>query len=205
MPLTPQLAKATFNQDLHAAAGNDFSIFGDILQIVQPAAILETGFFKGGSACLLLYLSGSANLTSIDPMRDPGGATHQGDIGNVAVLQSLFPGRFTFLHKSSAHVRNDLAGQHFDLFNIDGDHTEAGITNDLQLAASLSIPWIILDDFNGPVVEVYQKQFAADYFPVKIYRRDDHHQGQPILRVLMRRREPSLVAVPHGLAVRVVS
>ncbi len=185
--MTPLLFKAIFDQALTPTAGNDFAIFTDVIQLVQPQRILETGFFRGGSAALLLHLS-QAHVTSVDPMVDPLGAFHEGRIENVDILKEWFPGRFTFLQKSSSDVRPDLAGQQFDLFNLDGDHRPTGIVNDFQLALDLDIPWLLVDDFLTPVSDVYWSQFADRYEIVKTYARDDRHNGFPIPRALMHRK-----------------
>lgn len=184
--MTPLLFQTIFEQSLTPTAGNDFAIFSDVIQRVQPKRILETGFFRGGSAALLLHLS-QAHVTSVDPMVDPLGAFHEGKIEHVAVLGEWFPGRFTFLRKSSSDVRPDLAGQSFDLFNIDGDHRESGIVNDFQLALDLDIPWLVVDDFHLDVSRIYWQRFADRYEIVKTYGRDDRHNGYPIPRALMRR------------------
>ncbi len=186
--MTPLLFKTIFEQSLTPTAGNDFAIFTDVIKLVQPSAILETGFFRGGSAALLLHLS-QATLTSVDPMADPLGAFHEGKIEHVDVLKEWFPGRFTFHKISSADpvLWAVLKGQRFDLFNIDGDHRIAGIVNDFQLALDLEIPWLLVDDFHLDVSSVYWDRFADRYEIVKSYGRDDRYLGNPIPRALMRR------------------
>lgn len=185
-------AKDTFGVDLFLTAGNDYCIFSDVIQIVEPTNVLESGFFKGGSAFMLLHLS-KANMTSVDPMLPTDGEpTHQGNFDNVGILHEIFRHRFTFLKKSSFDVRGDLAGQRFDLFNIDGNHHLDGIRNDFQLAIDLNIPWLLVDDFLFDVDQVYRDEFAHEFFPVKIYPRDDKCMGIPIPRVLLKRRNPAL-------------
>lgn len=190
-------AKETFGVDLAFTTGNDYHIFSDVLQIVAPKRILETGFFKGGSAFMFLHLS-TAHVTSVDPMVPTNGEPiHHGSLDNVGILQEVFRGRFAFLQKSSFDVRGDLAGQSFDLFNIDGDHHSEGIHNDFQLAVDLNIPWLLVDDFLLNVSDVYRDHFLKDYFPVKIYQRDDQFNGVPIPRALLRRRNPAMPHLPY--------
>lgn len=175
---------------------NDAVFFADTLQLVQPKNILETGFFQGMSSFMNLWLS-NAHVTSVDPMANLYDPTvkHDGKLENVIKLQNAFPGRFTFLQKDSRDVRPDLAGQQFDLFFIDGDHWDTGIRNDFQLAIDLDIPWVLVDDFVTNVLDIYQKEFANEFLPVRIYPRKDLFQGQPIPIVLMRR-------INHKISVR---
>lgn len=194
IPAYHTFIRETFGVELTPTQGNDYSIFTDVIQIVNPKRILETGFFKGASAFMLLHLS-TAHLTSVDPMIPTNGTDkHDGSLENADVLSEMFRGRFSFMRVSSLDVRPHLVGQQFDLFNIDGDHLDAGIINDFQLAIDLNIPWIIVDDFILNVRDVYLKQFAGEFVPVRTYARDDKHEGTPIPRVLMRRRNPAL---PH--------
>lgn len=167
---------------------NDAALLADALQIVQPRNILETGFFMGASSSMWLHLS-DATLTSVDPMvnlYDPS-VKHDGRPENAEKLKNHFPGRFTFLQKDSRVVRPDLAGQKFDLMFIDGDHWDTGIRNDFQLAIDLDIPWVLVDDFVTNVLDIYQKEFRNEFFPVRIYPRKDLFQDQPIPIILLRR------------------
>jgi hypothetical protein len=182
---------------------NDALFLADTLQIVQPKNILETGFFQGSSSACWLHLS-DATLTSVDPMvnlYDPA-VKHDGKLENAEKLKNHFPGRFTFLQKDSRIVRPDLAGQKFDLFFIDGDHLDTGIRNDFQLAIDLNIPWVLVDDFVTNVLDIYQKEFTSEFFPVRIYPRKDLFQGQPIPIVLLKRFNHKISARLGGADVR---
>lgn len=182
---------------------NDAVFLADALQIVQPRNILETGFFMGASSSMWLHLS-DATLTSVDPMvnlYDPA-VKHDGRPENVNKLKVQFPGRFTFLQKDSRAVRPDLTGQQFDLMFIDGDHWDTGIRNDFQLAIDLDIPWVLVDDFVTNVLDIYQKEFISEFFPVRIYPRKDLFQGKPIPIVLLRRFNHKISARLGGADVR---
>lgn len=182
---------------------NDAVFLADTLQIIQPKNILETGFFMGASSSMWLHLS-DATLTSVDPMvnlYDPS-VKHDGRPENVNKLKIQFPGRFTFLQKDSREVRPDLVGQKFDLFFIDGDHLDTGIRNDLQLAIDLDIPWVLVDDFVTNVLDIYQKEFANEFFPVRVYPRKDLFQGQPIPIILLRRFNHKISARLGGVDTR---
>jgi Methyltransferase domain len=167
---------------------NDAAFFADALQIVQPTSILETGFFQGSSSAQFLHLS-DAHVTSVDPMVNlyDSAVKHDGKPENAEKLKARFPGRFTFLQKDSREVRPDLKNQKFDLMFIDGDHWDTGVRNDFQLAIDLDIPWVLVDDFVTNVLDIYQKEFAHEFLPVRIYPRKDLFEGQPIPIVLLRR------------------
>jgi hypothetical protein len=146
-------------------------VFSDVLDIVRPKSILEIGFFRGGSASLWLTMS-EANLLSVDPINDTATtdfliSTNQQrliepcDDQFVAVQSILenFPNRFSFIQKRSlqAALDGDLSNKKFDLMFCDGDHWESGVTIDLNIALSLKIPYILLDDFQTGVTEAFLK------------------------------------------------
>lgn len=183
--------------------GNDAPFLADTLQIVRPSNILEIGYFSGGSAAMFLHL-GDSRLTSVDPMVDLMNPTAEfcGSLESVDRLKTAFPDRFSFIQKDSKLVRPDLAGQRFDLAFIDGDHSEAGVRNDFQLAIDLGIQWILVDDFVTSVNYVYQNEFKSQFMPVRVYPRRDQFMGQPIPIVLLRRVDPKISARLSGDALR---
>jgi len=167
---------------------NESDFFIDVISITQPTNILETGFFRGASAFLNLYLS-KAKLTSVDPMVNlyDSSAKHDGLLENVQKLKDHFGAdRFTFIQKDSRVIRPDIAGQHFDLMFIDGDHLDSGIRNDLQLALDMNIKWVLVDDFVTNVKTVYGDEFYDKFDIVKVYPRVAMFMGKPIPIVLMR-------------------
>lgn len=160
-------------------------VFLDVINIVEPNNILETGFFCGMSSFLWLYHS-KANVTSIDPMVDTPSEKYLKNINQEHLIEDATPKfnglntikktfgcRFNFIQKYSSDVfkNNLLDGQKFDLFFIDGDHWEDGIRTDLQIALKLKIPWILLDDFNRDVEKVFLNEFQKYYlYPIRVYR-----------------------------------
>lgn len=168
---------------------DDEAVFlADTLNIVQPKNILETGFFAGASAFMWLYLS-NAKVTSVDPMvnlYDPK-EVHTGRIENVDKLKAAFPNRFSFIQKDSRLIRDDIRGQKFDLFFIDGDHLESGIINDFSIALEMGIEWVLVDDFVTSVESVYNQHFKNYYLPpIRVYPRKAQFQGKPIPMTLLR-------------------
>lgn len=165
----------------------DAWIFQDVIDIVKPNEILETGFFQGLSSLIFLYFS-HANVTSVDPMINlyQPWVKHDGKIENVQKLKDAFPNRFAFYQKSSSVVRPDLVNKKFDLFFVDGDHWPDGITNDLQMALDLRIPYILVDDFVTDVERVYNEKFNHSFEEIKRYDRCDFFMGKPIPMVLFK-------------------
>ena len=161
----------------------DWNIFKDVIYTVAPQRIIESGFFQGGSALAWLYLS-DAILTSIDPMH---GSDNK--IQNVAKLTNLFPQRFIFLEKESRHTRPDLSsGNPIDLFFVDGDHSMSGAIEDFNLALDLNIKWLLVDDWDGDVINAYNQVWRPYGDIIKIYPRSDMHNGNPIHMALCKKR-----------------
>lgn len=170
----------------HSSWEDESDFFRDVLEITRPESILETGCYAGASTFMLLQLSGRAKVTSVDPMDlNPG---FEGHPWVVDKLKGHFGDRFTFLKKDSRDVRGDLAGQRFDLFYVDGDHTETGIRNDFQLALDLEIPWLFVDDLVTEVAKVYVTEFQQHYDLFRLYPRKHQFQGRSIPMGLMRRK-----------------
>lgn len=161
---------------------NEAVFIKDTIDIVKPKNIFEIGFFCGASAFMWLELS-KAKLTSVDPMEnlyDPN-TKHHGLIENVQKLKDHFGAdRFTFIQKDSKVVLPDIKDEKFDLIFIDGDHWDIGIRNDFNLAISLKIPYLLVDDFVTNVENVYHNEFSRFFSVIKIYPRKDQFMGKPI-------------------------
>lgn len=161
---------------------NEAHIFQDALNIIEPTRILEIGFFSGCSAFMMLHLAPNAYLVSVDPMTNT-----DNNMENVNKVYKDFPNRFHFIREDSKKV--NLDGSTFDLIFIDGDHSEEGIRNDFNLALSLNIPWLLVDDFVTSVAKVYFEEFQDKFLePIRIYPRKDTFMGQPIPIVLLRKK-----------------
>lgn len=175
---------------------NEAQILADVINIVQPKNILETGFFGGSSAFMWLYLS-DANLTSVDPMENlyDKDVKHTGFLENVDKLKKTFPRRFKFLKKDSRAIREDIKDEKFDLMFIDGDHLESGIINDFDLAIENNIPWVLVDDFVTSVAKVYLEKYQDVFMPpVRIYNRNDTFEGKPIPIVLLKLKDHRIMS-----------
>jgi len=178
----------------------DAWIFQSAISAIKPSNVLEIGFYKGGSAFIMLSLDEKVNLTSVDPIdRLPSELFHAPDLKEydkkleaVEKVKEKFGDRFTFIRKHSQNVRPDLEGQSFDMIFIDGDHWESGVRNDLQLVLDLKIKYALVDDWLQPkqmmksVPVVYAESFA-DKFKIKavFYREGISCNGSPIPVVLL--------------------
>jgi len=133
-------------------------IFESAMNITESNNILEIGFYKGGSAFIMLSLDEGVNLTSVDPIDGLASEAYQAaeqkqydeKLKATEKVKEKFDDRFTFIRKYSQDVRPDLEGQSFDMIFIDGDHWESGIRNDFQLMLDLKIPYALVDDWIQP-------------------------------------------------------
>lgn len=182
------------------APEKDGWIFENVLGFVKPSNILEIGFFRGGSALIMLSLREQALLTSVDPVfnvtdqllgnsRESG--HHDGEYECIEIIKRSFPDRFTFIEKRSQDVFPDLQDKVFDFMFIDGDHWEDGARTDFQLALDLKVPHVLVDDWiqpqNSPKATptVFCEEFQ-DKFKVKAaFYREDTCQGKHIPMVLL--------------------
>jgi len=134
---------------------DDGWIFEMCLNYVKPKNILEIGFYKGGSAFIMMSLDKNVRLTSVDPVQNvssemEGRTDFSEEERAIKLISEDFKDRFSFIKKKSQDVREDLKGQEFDFIFIDGDHWEEGIRNDFQLMLDLNIKYGLVDDWVQP-------------------------------------------------------
>ncbi len=158
-----------------AAWDNEAELYKKIVEIVQPKNILETGFFRGGSAFMWLWLSKEleTKVTSIDCFYDSEHPYMVSDsnVLNAYHLQQLFPNRFKLVVKPSQYALEDIKNQNFCLASLDSDHSLKGIVTDLNIALHKQIKFLLLDDADGPVIEGYNK-FKDYYETIEIFSMD---------------------------------
>ena len=177
-------------------------IFETVLNLVKPKNILEIGFYRGGSAFLMLSLS-DANLTSIDPIfnvtdesnglkKSDEKIIHFKEFECVDKIKKEFGDRFKFIQKSSQEELPEICGERFDLIFVDGDHWEKGIRNDFSLAIERKIPYLLVDDWvqpqNSPksVPTVWREEFSDKLKPMASFYREAFFMGSPIPMVLLK-------------------
>lgn len=177
-------------------------IFEAVLNLVKPKNILEIGFYRGGSAFLMLSLC-EARLTSIDPIfnvtdelygrkKEDEAEIHSKELECVKKIKQEFGQRFKFIKKDSKEPLPEISGENFDLIFIDGDHWQDGIRNDFNLAIKHKIPYLLVDDFiqplNSPksVSTVYAEEFSDKFKPLASFYREAFYNGSPIPMVLLK-------------------
>lgn len=118
-----------------------YPIVEEIINYVKPKEILEIGFNAGHSAIMWLTAS-TANLTSVDIGR------HSYTEPAAQIIKKHFPERFKFIKQDSQKVQPQLKqiGTKYDLIMIDGGHHYKICLNDLNLAKTLKIKYVVVDD-----------------------------------------------------------
>ena len=175
---------------------DDGWIFEMCLNYVKPTNVLEIGFYKGGSAFIMLSLKDDIKLTSVDPVQNEtsereGRADFSEEERAIKLISEEFKDRFTFIRKKSQDARGILRGQKFDFMYIDGDHWEKGIRNDFQLMIDLDIKYALVDDWvqpqHGPksVPTVWAEEFKDELKIKTAFYRKDTFQGAHIPMVLV--------------------
>ena len=176
-------------------------IFEMCLNYIKPKNILETGFYRGGSAFIMMSLDEDVKLTSVDPIESYDQVVLEGrtDFSEeeraIKVVSENFADRFTFIRKKSQDIRGDLKDEEFDFIFIDGDHWEEGARNDFQLMLDLNIKYGLVDDWVQPhnnrktVPTVYHEEFTDNLKIKSSFYRKDIFQGQHIPMVLVENKE----------------
>ena len=185
-----------YNLDSCSVPADDGWIFEMCLNYIKPKNVLEIGFYKGGSAFIMMSLDENLKLTSVDPVQNvatemTGQTDFSGEEKAIETICKNFSDRFTFIRKRSQDVRPDLKGQSFDMIYIDGDHWEDGIRNDFQLMLDLDIKYGLVDDWVQPVggfksvPTVWFEEFKDKLKDKTSFYRKDKFQGQHIPMVLV--------------------
>ena len=175
---------------------DDGWIFEMCLNYVKPKNVLEIGFYKGGSAFIMLSLKEDITLTSVDPVKNDtsdieGISDFSEEERAIKLISEEFKDRFTFIKKKSQYVRKDLEGQKFDFMFIDGDHWEKGIRNDFELMIDLGIKYALVDDWVQPqngtnsIPTVWAEELKDKLKIKSAFYRKDSFQGSPIPMVLI--------------------
>ena len=79
------------------------------LNYVKPTNVLEIGFYKGGSAFIMLSLKENIKLTSVDPVQNEtsereGRSDFVEEERAIKLISEEFKDRFTFIRKKSQDV-----------------------------------------------------------------------------------------------------
>jgi predicted O-methyltransferase YrrM len=140
-----------------------------IAAVVQPRSIAEIGVRYGYSAVALLH--GARHATSYygfdnetyvpGSLRVAAGALQALPAAGDAASRLQW-----CLVRCNTQREERLLCAPVDLFNVDGDHTEAGCLHDLHLAHAATRPggWIVVDDYDyHPEVRRAVQQFIVEH------------------------------------------
>lgn len=129
----------------------------DVAARIQPSSIGEFGVRAGYSAFAML--SGApvyATYLGYD-FDDPALGTEPGSLDHA---RNRVLAGFT-AHITSVNTHDLTRVPPFGLLHIDGDHTVAGCTEDLELAAGSGVAWVLVDDYDtGDLVRRAVDEFA---------------------------------------------
>jgi hypothetical protein len=171
-------------------------IINDVYANHQPRKMLEIGFNIGYSASMWLEFDpdNKLHLTSVDIGK------HSDTQPAARAVKNLHGDRFEFILSDSKIVYPQLKGQYFDLAFIDGDHSDIGVFNDIELCLKLKIPFLVFDDYHtindqNPIrnmCEQYQRQNKLSLLKVydldieqpkvAIYRNDSINSKENLLK-----------------------
>lgn len=112
--------------------------------VPEACEVLEIGVWKGAWSSSILVNLPAARVTGVDPYPEGAWPVRARMLDRMEELGVA--GRFTLL-RSTAEVEPSAR---FDLIHIDGDHSEASVSDDLELAMRRLTPRgvIIVDDIS---------------------------------------------------------
>lgn len=144
--------------------------FRSVIRIVNPKSILEIGFNMGHSSAMWLSLC-DAIVTSCDiSMKDE-------TLDGVKILREKYPDRFFYFNRDRPFFSAEVKGHECDLIFIDGGHEEPDVTNDIQLAKDLGIPYLLFDDIYSrfgpgvlPSIDKFNLELICDMYNLRLYK-----------------------------------
>tara|TARA_R110000868_G_scaffold232850_2_gene486506 strand:+ start:265 stop:831 length:567 start_codon:yes stop_codon:yes gene_type:complete len=119
-----------------------FDIFRTVNQDIQPKSILEIGFHAGHSTTYMLELMPQADVSTVGIIN--ARSFNRSII--VQTMKNIYQDRFDCYLGNPPDVLQLFQGRSFDLAFIDGNHTYADVTKDIQSCMKLKIPYLLLDN-----------------------------------------------------------
>jgi len=120
----------------YGSNSHSIQYFRDALQLALPRRVLEIGFNLGYSSAIWLEL-GIQQLTAVDI------STRPETLEAAETLTKMCPLRFCYYNRKNLPESHDF----FDLIFIDGDHSERGVLEDIDLGLRLGIEHFFFDDW----------------------------------------------------------
>jgi len=114
--------------------------FMSVLDLVLPNKILEIGFNMGHSAMMWLNLCGAFIFSCDVSNKDE-------TVDSAKLITANYPERFSYVNRKCDAFDMLVTMHKFDLCWIDGAHDDESITQDIELAKRLIIPYILFDDW----------------------------------------------------------
>ena len=163
------------------------SIFKEILEVTKAKSVFEIGFNYGHSAFTWLSLDKELKLFSVDI----GKYLHTAI--NLDKIKKMFGERFNFSISNSSYIKPSHIAK-FDLFWIDGDHSDAMLSSDLTLGNAAKSKWMLIDDYcygikspgashtsrPAKLVEHFMSKEEFPYSLVKVYDYDCNAGKNPM-------------------------
>lgn len=152
--------------------------FREVIEIVQPKALLEVGFNMGHSAAMWLNLTSyNLGVISLDV------SEKEETLNGAAILENNYPSRFSYINRNSKRFDRfysswmELPATGFDLCFIDGAHDEKSIIEDTEMCINLKIPYIFYDDWyprygetQKAVAEFPELELVKDMNNLRLYK-----------------------------------
>jgi len=154
-----------------------------IYKHTEVKSVLEIGFNAGHSAMGWLASTDVEHYHSIDICQ------YEHTELNAQRIENMFPERFTFTKMDSKDLDfRDIIG--YDMVFVDGDHTVAGASIDIQNVRRAGCRWLLIDDYQNfwcrELTDLINHYIDKDAFPYHlsgIYRYDnaDRNTGKMVL------------------------
>jgi predicted O-methyltransferase YrrM len=138
-----------------------FDILIDVKEKTMAKKIMEIGFNAGHSSIYLLNIFPDAELHVIGPSPKHG---------NQNVIRGKFDDRFKFYQMRTDQLRDTGFKEKFDLGFIDGHHSSALATIDLDYCINdLKCEYLVLDNYEQNGVKNALSLFKEDIKQIKKY------------------------------------
>jgi len=166
-----------------------YSAFNWCQERINPRHVLEIGYHMGHSTTYQLEIFKNAQVLSISPYNDlsgrkTGDRVDQSDRHRMAItLKEIYGNRWDWLPGRTKHLKdslieyNDQQKIKFDFALVDGNHSEANATLDIQTCIDLGIRFMLIDNHELKTVQRAVKSFS-EITPVKPFYYEQTFKGK---------------------------